>query len=226
MNDLFFPLGIIISSFILILIRTVVVQYSKHKKISLLNINQQAPLLTDVLIIILIISLAALFEYLMHRVPICTCGTIKLWVGNIWSSENSQQISDPYTFTHITHGFLFYALLRWLAPKLPVQLRLVLAVTIEATWEVFENTNFIINRYRTATFSLNYYGDSILNSSFDSVACLTGFLLAYKLPTKVSICGIILLELLLTVSIRDSLLLSTLTLIYPIEFIKNWQLGK
>lgn len=166
-----------------------------------------------------------LILYAMGRLIICSCGVVKLWHGDINSAGNSQQIADWYTFSHIIHGFLFYVLLRYLAPKLPVRIRLILAVLLEIIWELIENSSFIINRYRAVTAAFGYVGDSILNSVIDALSVVVGFLLAYRLPVwSVVLLGIF-FELFTLYFVRDNLTLNVIMLAFPLESIKNWQLG-
>ncbi|HET7219500.1 MAG TPA: DUF2585 domain-containing protein [Vicinamibacterales bacterium] len=161
----------------------------------------------------------------MGQVPICKCGYVKLWHGVVFSSENSQHISDWYTPSHVIHGFAFYGLL-WLAGRRwPLGVRLLLAIAIESGWEIFENTDMVINRYREVTISLDYYGDSVLNSVCDILAMVGGFVLASRLPLWTIVAAILILELVVGWAIRDNLTLNIIMLLYPLDSIKAWQAG-
>ena len=181
--------------------------------------------LTTTLAALAILAFTALVELRLGRLPFCKCGIIRLWSGDIWSNQASQQFTDPYTFTHIIHGVLWYMLVWWIAGKrLSTGARFLAAVLIESAWEIFENTDFVIQRYRTVTISLDYYGDSVFNSMGDIVAMMSGYFLASRLPVRVTIAAAVLLDLFLLFWYRDSLALNILMLIYPVDAIKNWQM--
>ena len=177
------------------------------------------------LISVAIIAVFAGVLFLMGQVPICKCGYVKLWHGVTYSSENSQHLSDWYTFSHIIHGFAFYGLARLLFRKWPVGLWLIFALILETGCEIFENTDFIINRYREVTISLDYYGDSIINSVFDVLFMVLGFFMARKLPIWTTVLLIILMEVFVGYWIRDNLTLNIVMLLWPLDVIKTWQTG-
>ncbi|MGE3246541.1 MAG: DUF2585 family protein [Beijerinckiaceae bacterium] len=181
------------------------------------------------LVIAIIVAATALIEYGMGRMPICKCGTVKFWHGVVQSPENSQHLSDWYTFSHIVHGLLFYfaawALAKWRGWRIGFVAALAAAVFVEAAWEIFENTDFVINRYREATISLDYYGDSIVNSVSDILAMMAGFAVARLSPVAVSILLAFGLEIFAAAMIRDNLVLNIIMLVYPLEFVKAWQNG-
>lgn len=172
-----------------------------------------------------ILALQVLIEHLMGRVWICECGTVKLWEGGVNTSGNSQHLSDWYTPSHIIHGFLFYWLAWLVFRKRSVGFRLGLATLAEAGWEILENSPIIIERYRTATMALNYFGDSIVNSAADTVWMAVGFLAAWRLPVWLTVSLAVGFELLTAYVIRDNLTLNVIMLVWPVQAILDWQGG-
>ena len=170
-----------------------------------------------------ILAVAIVILLSFGRPAICTCGTIALW-GRV-GPEQSQMLADWYSPSHIVHGFLFYALLRFAAPRWPVERRFLVALVVEAAWEVLENTPLIIDRYREATIALGYSGDSILNSVSDITVMALGFWAARRLPVWVSIAVVVLLELVPLFAIRDNLTLNVLMLVAPSDGVRAWQAG-
>jgi hypothetical protein len=170
-----------------------------------------------------IILAAALAEYLMGHPLICKCGYVKLWHFDVQSAENSQHLIDWYTPSHIIHGFIFYGLLWLLSRWVPMSLgtRLVLAVAIEATWEVIENTDFVIIHYRELTISLDYYGDSVINSVTDILFMVLGFFLAWRLPVFLTVVIAVALEVYVGAMIRDNLTLNIIMFVWPLESIRT-----
>lgn len=174
--------------------------------------------------LVVIFVVTALLMRLEGRLWICACGTVRFWVSNTCSSDNSQHFLDPYAFTHVLHGFALCWLVSLVLPRLKSNWQLLLAIALEAAWEVFENSSFVIERYRSVTAALGYTGDTIVNSLGDILCCLIGFLIAKRLGFGRAVIAFLALELVLLLWIRDSLLLEIVMLTFPIEAIKAWQL--
>lgn len=172
------------------------------------------------------IAAAAGILLAMGRIPFCECGVISLWSSDVTSNQQSQQFTDPYSFTHVLHGLAFYLLVWIFGRRYPVGARLLAAVVLESGWEVLENTEWVLDRYRAATISYDYWGDSVFNSVGDIIAMILGFWLAAKLPWWGGLLAFILLDLSLMYFIRDSLVINIIMLIHPIDAIKQWQAEK
>jgi hypothetical protein len=172
-----------------------------------------------------LVATQALVEHAIGRVTICTCGYVKLWEGDVNSSGNSQHLTDWYSFSHLIHGFGFYLLFWLVGRRWPIGMRFLAALTLEVSWEMIENTSFVIERYRAGTISLDYYGDSILNSVSDTLTATVGFWLAYWLPLTATVPLALAMELGVGYAIRDNLTLNIVMLIHPISWIKAWQIG-
>ena len=174
---------------------------------------------------LVILAIAAAILLAMGRYPICTCGTVDLWVGARDSPRTSQMLADWYSLSHIVHGLLFFALLWLLARRLPVGARFLIALLIEASWEVVENTPMVIDRYRATTAALGYTGDSVINSLSDIMMMALGFLAARKLPPWAAALLLIALEIIPLFAIRDNLTLNVWALIAPDPALQAWQSG-
>ena len=172
-----------------------------------------------------IVLVTAALELAMGRSGVYAHGPVKMWVGEVDSDQNSQQVTDPYTFSHVIHGALFYGLTHVAMGPASLGGRMIVALTIEGAWEAYENTDTVINRYRTETIALGYYGDTVLNSVSDIAACLVGFVIASRLRWWWTVSWVVATEVLLAIAIRDNLTLNIVMLIWPIEAIRRWQLG-
>jgi hypothetical protein len=155
----------------------------------------------------------------------CNCGQPDLWSSDVNGPHNSQHLFDPYSFTHVLHGVVLCGLVAWAFPRMPTAWRLCLVVAAEAMWEVFENSSFVIERYRATTMAVGYQGDSIANSLGDIMSGAVGYLIARRLGLWRSVVFFFLMEMVLLMWIRDSLLLNILMLIYPLAGVKAWQTG-
>lgn len=175
--------------------------------------------------LIAVIVVAAGILHSQGRVWWCACARLNPWSGEIWSSHNSQHLIDPYSFTHLSHGVAFCGL-TWLVLRrwVPPWGRLVAAASLEGAWELVENSEWIINKYREATISLDYFGDSVINSVGDILCCIVGWLIASRLPWWGALILFVTVEIALMIWIKDSLIINVIMLAYPIDAIKTWQM--
>ncbi|MEW6468539.1 MAG: DUF2585 family protein [Bacteroidota bacterium] len=177
------------------------------------------------IVLALLLALTALQLHHQGRLWTASSGNVHFWVSDTFSSENSQHLFDPYSFSHMQHGLIFFFLLRWLFPRLSWSWRFVGSAALEAGWELLENSAFIIDRYRNVTAAFGYTGDTIINSMFDIVCCSAGFLIAYLLGGRKTLALFLVVEITMILWIKDSLLINVLMLIYPFEAIREWQLS-
>ena len=174
---------------------------------------------------VLVLALAAALLWAMGRPPVCTCGTVELWVGEADSARTSQMLADWYSPSHVIHGLLFYAVLWWAARRRPIEQRFLAALLAEVAWEIIENSNWAIDRYREATIAIGYTGDSILNTMSDVAMMALGFWLARKLPLWASALAVLALELAALAAIRDNLTLNVWMFVWPNDAVRGWQAG-
>ncbi len=175
--------------------------------------------------IVIVMAATAMQLHRQGRLWWCSCGQWYLWSGDTQGPHNSQAPFDPYSLTHVLHGILYFGLLAWGIPRLPPVWRLWLALSIEALWEVLENSAVVIQRYRAETIALGYQGDTIANSLGDILSCGIGFALGRRLGLRGSVALFVATEVALLVWIRDSPLLNVVMLAHPLGAIKAWQMG-
>ena len=191
------------------------IEPSKPRKINLLPVG-----LSIVATVVM-----SLLLWSMGRIWWCKIGDWAIYINEAWgSSHTSQHLLDPYVFTHILHGIAFFWITGLVFARLANEWRFLIATVAEVSWEILENSNFIIEKYRANTASYDYFGDSIANSIADVAACAFGFWIAVKLGWWRSLAFFVIVELVLILWIRDSLLINILMLIYPLDSIKQWQL--
>lgn len=178
----------------------------------------------NTMIVFLIIALFMVVLFWMGQPLWCTCG-LKLFTLNAWGSESSQHFIDPYTTSHVLHGIIFFAVLTLFFRGFSWATKMFLALLIEVGWEILENSPIIINRYRSVTASNDYAGDTIINSTGDVLFMLFGFWIASRLPWKWTLAIVVSIELLMLAVYRDNLTLNILMLLYPIDAIREWQMG-
>lgn len=207
---------------------------SSDPKDSILSNETNRSILSETPIITSYAALAAIASVILLQVIVlrwqgrvwwCACGGGAVWVGDTWSSHNSQHVLDPYTFSHILHGVIFCGIIWLFMRKASVIWAFVVCVAMEVAWEILENSTFIINRYREATAALGYTGDSIVNSVSDVACCVTGFIIARYLGLRRAILFFVVTEIVMAILYRDNLTLNVLMLLCPVEAIKQWQIG-
>lgn len=183
------------------------------------------PLLVALALVVAVAAVQAVVLHTMGQPWVCTCGVVRVWTGVVLGPENSQQLTDWYTFSHILHGMIFYGLTRVTMPRIPPLGALAIALGIEVGWELLENSPMVIERYRAQALAQGYSGDSVLNSVSDTMAMTVGFLAARAMPVRATIAIGLAFEIFTAVMIRDNLTLNVIQLIHPVEAIAAWQGG-
>lgn len=185
----------------------------------MITLNYKSPTIYAVFGVFLIaIPLA-----LVGQPLICTCGEVKFWVGSVFDGGNSQHIADWYTLSHILHGVLIALLGRIFFPKWRFSYLFVIAITTGVAWELVEHSQFVLAAFRATTINAGYLGDSVLNAVADYIWMLGGFFAAYLSRTIFVLITVAFLELTAVFFARDSLALTTLMLVYPVDAVENWQ---
>ena len=174
---------------------------------------------------LLVVAASAAWLLIDGRQLLASSGRVLLWYNDPWGPEGSQHLLDWYSPSHIIHGLLFYAALWLVARRLPLGWRFLIAVVVECAWEIVENSDAVIERYRTATVSKDYLGDAVINSVMDVACMAVGFWLARKLPVWASVVLILAFEAVTVWLIRDGLALNVLMLLWPVEGVRDWQAG-
>ena len=185
----------------------------------------RTPIFAGLTLVALVLAVQGVVLHTMGQPIVCTCGTIRVWVGDVLGPENSQQLTDWYTFSHVIHGMIFYGLGRLVLPRAPLLVGLALALGLEAAWEIAENSPVVIDRYRAQALAQGYSGDSVVNSLSDTLAMVVGFVLARRLPVRATVGLALAFEILTASVVRDNLTLNVIQLVHPIEAIGAWQSG-
>lgn len=167
--------------------------------------------------------LIAFTLWLWGQPLICTCGYVQFWVGNVFSSDNSQHIADWYTLSHFVHGMLVVVFARFLFPSSSYQAGFAIVLVTGVGWEILEHTEWVLDRFRAETLYQGYTGDSVLNAVADYLWMFAGFALARSASTIWTLIVVATLEITSALIARDSLTLTTLMLIHTFEPIESWQ---
>jgi hypothetical protein len=164
-------------------------------------------------VLMLVATVAILFAF--GRSVWCPHGD---WAVAVWQTDGahlSQHLLDPYSFTHIEHGVLFFFALVWLLPKTSLSTRFVLALLLESAWEVVENSSWLIHTFRQDALAQGYVGDSIVNALSDIACCALGFWFAARTRWYWGVALLVVTEIVLYLTISDNLVRNILLPIWP-----------